>query len=82
MGQFVAIEDRTSDGRIDLTVETPHRIYIFELKADSTPEAAMEQIRRKKYWLKFQHSGKEIILIGANFDTRTRRLGGYLIDRP
>ena len=45
MGQFVAIEDRTSDGRIDLTVETPHRIYIFELKADSTPEAAMEQIR-------------------------------------
>ena len=82
MGQFVAIEDRTSDGRIDLTVETPHRIYIFELKADSTPEAAMEQILRKKYWLKFQHSGKEIILIGANFDTRTRRLGGYLIDRP
>ena len=82
MGQFVAIEDRTSDGRIDLTVETPRYIYIFELKADSTPEAAMEQIRRKKYWLKFQHSGKEIILIGANFDTRTRRLGGYLIDRP
>ena len=33
----------------------------------------MEQILQKKYWLKYQHSGKDIIL--------TRRLGGYLVDR-
>ena len=41
----------------------------------------MEQILQKKYWLKYQHSGKDIILIGADFDTHTRRLGGYLVDR-
>lgn len=79
MGQYVRVEDRTSDGRIDLTVETPRFVYIFEFKVDSTPEAAMEQILTKKYWLKFATSGKEIRLIGANFDSSTRRLSGYLI---
>lgn len=78
MGQFVTIEDRTSNGRIDLTVETPQFLYIFEFKVDSSPEEAMKQIQEKKYWLKHIHSYKQIILIGANFDTKTRRLSGYI----
>ncbi|MDE7413219.1 MAG: ATP-binding protein [Muribaculaceae bacterium] len=81
MGQYVRIEDRTSDGRIDLTVETPLYIYIFEFKIDSIPEEAMKQIHEKKYWLKHIHSGKEIILIGAAFNTSTRRLNGYLVEK-
>lgn len=82
MGQYVRIEDRTSDGRVDLTVETSQYIYIFEFKVDSTPEEALKQILEKKYWLKHLPSGKEIILIGADFSTKTRRLNGYLIDKP
>ena len=79
MGQYVRVEDRTSDGRIDLTVETPEYVYIFEFKIDSSPEVAMEQIMRKKYWLKFATSGKQIRLIGADFSTATRRLAGYIV---
>lgn len=82
MGYFVSIEDRTSDGRIDLTVETPRFVYIFEFKINSTAEKAMEQILQKKYWIKYKSSGKEIILIGANFNTKTRRLDSYLINTP
>ncbi len=78
MGQYVRIEDRTSDGRIDLTVETSRYVYIFEFKVDSSADEAMRQIREKKYWLKHLPAGKQIILIGANFDTKARRLNGYL----
>lgn len=80
MGQFVKVEDHTSDGRIDLTVETSRYVYIFEFKVDSSVQSAMEQIRHKQYWLKFRGDDKEIRLIAANFDTHTRRLSGYLID--
>ncbi len=81
MGQYVRIEDRTSDGRIDLTVEAPRYVYIFEFKVDSSADEAMRQIHEKKYWLKHLPAGKQIILIGANFDTKTRRLNGYLEER-
>ncbi|MDE5868619.1 MAG: ATP-binding protein, partial [Muribaculaceae bacterium] len=64
MGQYVGIEDRTSDGRIDLTVETSKYIYIFEFKINSTAEEALKQIHEKEYWLKFLPSEKEIYLIG------------------
>lgn len=81
MGQYVKVEDRTSNGRIDLTVETPEYVFVFEFKVDASPEEAMKQINEKKYWLKYLHSGKQIILIGADFNTKTRRLNGYLEQR-
>ncbi len=82
MGYFCQTEVRTSDGRIDLRVETDRYIYIFEFKIDSTAEAAMEQIREKNYWLADAESGKQIYLIAANFDTQTARLTPPVIERP
>lgn len=82
MGQYVKIEDRTSDGRIDLTVETSQYVYIFESKVNSTAEEAMAQIRRKCYWVKYLSSGKNIRLIGLNFDTKMRRINDYVIEEP
>ncbi len=82
MGYFCQTEVRTSDGRIDLRVETDRYIYIFEFKIDSTSEAAMEQIREKKYWLSEAESGKQIYLIAANFNTDTARLTPPIIERP
>lgn len=81
LGQYTRMEDRTSDGRIDLQVETSKYIYIFEFKINSTSEKAMEQIREKKYWLRDAVAGKEIFLIGANFNTSTRRLTSPLISK-
>ena len=81
MGYYTRMEERTSDGRIDLKVETDRYIYIFEFKIDSTSRAAIEQIEEKRYWLPDAVSDKEIILIGANFDTATRRLDAPIIRR-
>ncbi|MDE6272213.1 MAG: ATP-binding protein, partial [Muribaculaceae bacterium] len=83
MGYFTRMEDRTSNGRIDLQVETPLYVYIFEFKIDSSARKAMEQIREKRYWEREAVSGKKIFLIGANFDTKTRRLtDDILIEHP
>ena len=81
MGYYTRMEERTSDGRIDLKVDTDRYIYIFEFKIDSTSRAAIEQIEEKRYWLPDAVSDKEIILIGANFDTATRRLDAPVIRR-
>lgn len=80
MGFYVHMEQRISDGRIDLTVETDRFIYIFEFKIDSKAETAMRQIHYKEYWRPYLASDKDIFLIGANFDTTTRRLDDIKIE--
>lgn len=79
LGFFSGVERRTSDGRIDLNLETKDYVYLFEFKIDSNPEVAMSQIKHKKYWLPYTECGKRIYLIGANFDTSSGRLSGWLI---
>ncbi len=81
MGFYTKMEDRTSSGRIDLSVETPDYVYLFEFKIDKSARVAMDQIRERRYWEKFLASGKKIYLIGANFDTKTRLLNQYIIEK-
>ncbi len=81
MGFHTHMEMRTSDGRIDLTVEAKDYIYIFEFKINSSAEAAISQIHNKGYIEGFLSSGKHVILIGANFSTRTRRLTSWISEK-
>lgn len=81
VGFSARMEERTSDGRIDILLTSDSKIYIFEFKVDGSAEKAMHQIREKKYWLPYLTKSNEIFLIGANFDTQTRRLDGYLIEK-
>lgn len=77
----VSTEHKTSDGRIDLLITTDKYRYVIELKVDSTPEEAIRQIDEKEYPLQFATDNREIIKIGANFSTDSRRLTGYLIEK-
>ena len=79
MGFYTNTEYRTSNGRIDMVVETNDYVYVMEFKIDSTPQAALDQIENKGYAEPFRITGKKIFKIGANFDTRTRRLSDYII---
>ena len=81
MGFYAKMEDRTSDGRIDLQVESLDCIFIFEFKIDSSARVAMDQILEKRYWLRENAGNRRIFLIGANFDTKTRRLTETLIEK-
>ena len=81
LGQQVQVERHTSNGRIDAVIQTPKYVYIMELKRDQSPEAALEQIARKGYDKPFLCGGKEIIRIGINFCSETRRIEGWKAER-
>ena len=74
-----AVERRTSDGRIDMVVETERYIYIMEYKVDGSAQEAMDQIESKQYALPWAADGRKIIKIGANFSTTERRLTQFVI---
>ena len=77
-GLYTKAEFHTSNGRVDMTIETPDYVYIFEFKYNGTAEEAMAQIKEKNYALPFLASGKKIALIGANFSGEKRNIEKYL----
>ena len=77
MGLRVHSEVCTSDGRADSVVETPTHIYILEFKLDESPEAALQQIRAKKYYQAWWERGKPVVGIGVNFSSTTRNIEGW-----
>ncbi|MCM1452424.1 MAG: ATP-binding protein [Clostridium sp.] len=82
VGFYTCMEDHTSNGRIDLTVETDSFAYVFEFKVDKPAAEAMRQIREKEYWKKFSASGKTIFLIAASFSPAKRALAEIIIEKP
>ena len=74
-------EVHTSDGRIDLLIETPKYIYVIELKYDATPEEAIHQIEEKGYARKFATDSRKIFKIGVSFSSETRRIESWKIER-
>ena len=65
-------EDVTNKGRIDLTLKLPNFIYIIEFKVDGTN--ALSQIKEKNYHEKYLSDGREIYLVGIEFDTTARNI--------
>ncbi|MCP4692722.1 MAG: AAA family ATPase, partial [Desulfobacterales bacterium] len=70
----------TCDGRIDLVMEFPDNVYIIEFKCNRSAEAALKQIRVKGYARKYAQSGKKILLMGINFDTKKRNIAEWKLE--
>ncbi len=70
-------EIATNIGRIDLIAELPKAICIFELKLDKTAATALQQAQTKKYMQKYLHSGKEILVVGLNFSSKSRNIESW-----
>ena len=77
-GLYTKAEFHTSNGRVDMTIETTDYVYVFEFKYNGTAEEAMSQIKEKNYAQPFMASGKKIALIGANFSGEKRNIDEYL----
>ena len=73
-------EVHTSDGRIDMLIETPKYIYIIELKYNSTPDDALRQIEEKGYARKFAVDLRQLFKIGVNFSSESRRIESWKIE--
>lgn len=79
MGLYVRAEYHTSNGRVDIVLDTDKYLYIIELKRDFSPETALKQIEEKGYARPFQASGKAIVELGINFSSQTRTIDGWQV---
>lgn len=80
LGLQAKTEHHTSGGRIDMLVETPEYVYIFEFKLDHSAEAAMRQIRRKRYADCYLADRRKVVLIGVNFSSTHRSIDNWITE--
>ena len=80
LGVRIKAEYATSNGRIDLLVETDKYIYIIELKFDKSAAEALQQIHDRQYARPFQLENKHLFKIGVNFSSCERTLIEWQIE--
>jgi len=81
MGMYVQAEYRTSDGRIDMVLQTPQFCYVFEFKFDGSAQQALDQIHSKDYPLPFALNGQKVICVGMNISSKTRNIDECLVEK-
>ena len=74
MGQYTQVERHTSNGRMDIVVQTDKYIYILELKMDASADEALQQIEDKGYAKPFAADPRKLFKIGIGFSSETRRI--------
>lgn len=79
MGFYVEVERHTSDGRMDVVLQTSDYIYIIELKVDESAAAAMQQIEEKQYALPFAADARRLYKIALNFNSQTRKIDDWQV---
>ena len=74
LGEYVQTEKQTSNGRIDILLQTKDYVYVMELKVDGTADEALEQIEEKGYAKPFAADPRKLYKIGVSFSSATRRI--------
>ena len=74
MGQYTQVERHTSNGRMDIVVQTDKYVYIMELKMDASADEALQQIEDKGYAKPFAADPRKLFRIGVGFSSETRRI--------
>ncbi len=73
-------EDVTSKGRADVVVMIRDKVYIFEIKVDSS-ESPPKQIKERQYYKKYENQGKDIYLVGINIDSKEKNISAFEWER-
>lgn len=79
MGMFVKVEENSAIGRADIVLHMPTTTYVMELKFDRTADEALRQIDEKGYLIPYSTSGKRLVKVGINFNSRMRTIGEWKI---
>ncbi len=77
LGFQIIAEDVSNHGRMDLTLLTENKAYIFEFKL--TDEDPLKQIKTMRYYEKY--AAYETWIIGINFDTKDRNIGNFVYEK-
>lgn len=80
VGFYVKAEYHTSQGRIDLVLQTDKYVYIMEFKLEGTAEDALQQINDKHYARPFEADGRKLFKIGVNFSNATRNIERWMVE--
>ena len=80
LGLYVEVERHTTNGRMDILVQTKDYIYIFELKIDQSADAALKQIEEKGYATPFAADSRKLFKIGLNFSTEKRCIDDWRVE--
>ena len=81
VGFYVKAEYHTSEGRIDLVLQTDKFVYVIEFKLDGTAEDALRQINEKHYALPFEAGGnRRLFKIGVNFNANMRNIEKWIVE--
>ena len=81
LGFPIIPEDVTNKGRIDLTIQLPDKVYIFEFKVVSKVTGnALQQIKARQYYQKYA-SYNAIYLVGIEFGKTERNVVGWEVER-
>jgi len=77
LGLDIKTEDNTNKGRIDFTVLTNDGVFIFEVKMKNPKTNALQQVTNQKYFEKYLTVGKEIFLVGIEFDEEEKNISRF-----
>lgn len=80
MGFYTKVEYHTSEGRVDLVLQTNEYIYVMEFKLNGTAEEALQQINEKQYALPFTADSRKQFKIGVNFSTQMRNIERWIVE--
>ncbi|MBP3518913.1 MAG: ATP-binding protein [Parabacteroides sp.] len=80
VGFYVKAEYHTSEGRVDLVLQTDKFIYIMEFKLNGTAEEALQQIHDKQYTLPFETDSRKLFKIGINFSSQKRNIEKWMVE--
>ena len=81
VGFYVKAEYHTSEGRIDLVLQTDKFVYVIEFKLDGTAEDALRQINEKPYAHPLEAGGnRRLFKIGVNFNAKMRNIEEWIVE--
>ena len=76
---YARTQVKCAGGRVDMVVEMPDAIYVFELKVNDTAENALKQIDQKGYALPYQMDGRQVVKVGVKMNADTRTIEDWVI---
>jgi hypothetical protein len=79
MHRQVYAEVKDSKDATDVTITTPEYVYVVELKEDTPPEVALEQLDKKGYAVPYLGGSRKVYKIGVNFSAKEHTLSEWKV---
>ena len=79
LGFYVDVERHTTNGRMDILLQTPRYIYILELKVNKTADEALKQIEEKEYAAPYAADKRKLFKIGVNFSSAKKKMDEWQV---